>query len=65
MNGEIGKEWTSNELENYSLPQCESCLKGKITKRLVTEKGYKAKESLELLHSNLYGPINVKSRGGF
>ncbi|TYK16397.1 retrovirus-related pol polyprotein from transposon tnt 1-94 [Cucumis melo var. makuwa] len=38
---------------------------GKMTKRRFTGKGHKAKEPLELIHSDLCGPMNVKARGGF
>ena len=48
-----------------ALPVCESCLEGKMTKRPFSTKGYRAKESLELVHSDLCGPINVQARGGF
>ncbi|TYJ98809.1 gag/pol protein [Cucumis melo var. makuwa] len=54
-----------NELEDDSLPPCESCLEGKMTKRPFTRKGYRAKEPLELIHLDLCGPMNVKARGGF
>ncbi|KAL0561491.1 hypothetical protein IC582_001919 [Cucumis melo] len=54
-----------SELEENSLPVCESCLEGKMTKRPFTGKGHRAKEPLELVHSDLCGPMNVKARGGF
>ena len=54
-----------NELEDNSLPPCESCLEGKMTKRPFSGKGYRAKEPLELIHSDLYGPMNVKTQGGY
>ena len=44
---------------------CESCLEGKITKRPFSAKGYRAKERLELVHSNLCGPMTIHARGGF
>ena len=53
------------ELEDNSLPPCESCLEGKMTKRPFSEKGYRAKETLELVHTNLCGSMNVKARGGY
>ncbi|KAA0067441.1 gag/pol protein [Cucumis melo var. makuwa] len=62
---EIDKEWTSNELEDHSLPPCESYIEGKMTKRPFIGKGYRAKEPLELIHSDLCGPMNVKARGDF
>ncbi|TYJ96910.1 gag/pol protein [Cucumis melo var. makuwa] len=54
-----------SELEENYLPVCESCLEGKMTKRPFTGKGHRAKEPLELVHSDLCGPMNVKARGGF
>ncbi|KAA0052796.1 gag/pol protein [Cucumis melo var. makuwa] len=54
-----------NKLEDDSLPPCESCLEGKMTKKPFIGKGYRAKEPLELIHSDLCGPMNVKARGGF
>ena len=52
-------------LEVEALPVCESCLEGKMTKRPFTDKGYRAKEPLELVHSDLCGPMTVRARGGF
>ena len=54
-----------NKLEDNSLPPCESCLEGKMTKRSFTGKGLRAKEPLELVHSDLCGPMNVRARGGY
>ncbi|KAK0594600.1 hypothetical protein LWI29_001701 [Acer saccharum] len=39
--------------------------KGKMTKRPFTGKGLRAKEPLELIHSDVCGPMNVKARGGY
>lgn len=36
-----------------------------MTKRLFSAKGNRANESLELVHSDLCGQINVQARGGF
>ncbi|KAA0065400.1 gag/pol protein [Cucumis melo var. makuwa] len=63
--GRLIKNGLLNKLEDDSLPSCESCHEGKMTKRPFTEKGYRAKEPLELIHSDLCGPMNVKARGGF
>ncbi|KAA0040410.1 gag/pol protein [Cucumis melo var. makuwa] len=63
--GRLVKNGLLNKLEDDSLPSCESCLEGKMTKRPFTGKGYRAKEPLELIHSNLCGSMNVKARGGF
>ncbi|TYJ97931.1 gag/pol protein [Cucumis melo var. makuwa] len=37
----------------------------KNDKETFNEKGYRAKEPLELIHSDLCSPMNVKARGGF
>ncbi|KAG6492736.1 hypothetical protein ZIOFF_047701 [Zingiber officinale] len=50
-------------VENF--PTCESCLEGKMTKRPFKAKGYRAKEVLELVHSNLCGSMTIQARGGF
>ncbi|KAA0060399.1 gag/pol protein [Cucumis melo var. makuwa] len=63
--GRLVKNGLLNKLEDDSLPPCESCLEGKMTKRPFTGKGYRAKEPLKLIHSDLCGPMNVKARGGF
>ena len=36
-----------------------------MTKRPFSEKGFRAKETLELVHTDLCGPMNVKARGGY
>ena len=36
-----------------------------MTKRPFIGKYYRAKKPLELIHSDLCGPLNVKARGGF
>ena len=46
-------------LELEALPICESCLEGKMTRRPFTAKGYRAKEQLELVHSDLCGPMTI------
>ena len=49
-------------LKEIHLPQCESCLEGKMTKRSFRAKGAKAEDLLEIMHINIYGPVNVKAR---
>ncbi|KAA0043514.1 gag/pol protein [Cucumis melo var. makuwa] len=65
QNKRLVKNGLLNELEDDSLPPCQFCLEGKMTKRSFTGKGYRAKEPLELVHSDLCGSMNVKARGGF
>jgi hypothetical protein len=42
-----------------------SCLEGKLTKRQFSAKGYRAKDLLDLMHTNVCGPISVQARGGY
>ena len=44
---------------------CEPCLLGKMTKLPFKGKGQCATEILELIHSDVYGPMSVTARGGF
>ena len=43
---------------------CESCLEGKMTKRPFKAKGYHATKPLELVHTDVDGPMRVQARGG-
>ncbi|KAA0025340.1 gag/pol protein [Cucumis melo var. makuwa] len=63
--GRLVKSGLLNQLEDNSLPPCDSCLEGKMTKRSFTGNGLRAKTPLELVHSDLCGPMNVKARGGY
>ena len=36
-----------------------------MTKRPFSAKGTRAKEPLQLIHSDVYGPLNVQARGGY
>ena len=47
------------------LPTCESYLEGKMTKMHFLGKGDSVKEVLELVHSDVYGPMNIQARGGY
>ena len=51
--------------DRKSIEQCESCLHGKMTKLPFTGKGERSTECLELIHSDVYGPMNVQAIGGF
>ena len=53
------------ELRVGFLHVCESCLEGKMTKRSFSAKGERAKEPLELVHTDVCGPLNVQARGGY
>ena len=61
----LTKDGPLRELRVGSLPVCESCLEGKMTKRPFSGKGERAKEPLQLVHSDVCGPLNVQARGGY
>ena len=44
---------------------CMSYLEEKMTKKLFSAKGCRSKDVLELIHTDVYGPLNVRARGGF
>ena len=48
-----------------SLPTCESCLVGKMTKSPFKGKGERASDILGLVHTDVCGPMNTNARGGF
>lgn len=47
------------------MPTCEFCLEGKMTRRPFSAKGARVTDCLELIHSDVCGPINVQERGGY
>ena len=48
-----------------SLPTCESCLLGKMTKSPFKKKDEKASDVLGLIHTDVCGPMNISVRGGY
>ena len=54
-----------SQLDVNALPVCEPCLEGKMTMRPFKSKGYRAKEVLDLVHTDLCGPISTSARGGY
>ena len=44
---------------------CESYLEGKMTKRHFNSKGRRAQDLLELIHSDVCGPMSIQARGGY
>ena len=55
-------------LENLVLEPmsvCESFIKGKMAKRLFPPKGNRSSELLELVHTDVCGPINIRAHGGY
>ncbi|KAK4381331.1 Retrovirus-related Pol polyprotein from transposon RE2 [Sesamum angolense] len=52
-----------NNLDN--LPACESCLKGKMTKKPFVGQSKLANGLFDLIHTDVCGPLNTQARGGF
>ena len=48
-----------------SLTTCESCVLGKMTKSPFTEKGKRASDMLDLIHTDVCGPMSTCARGGY
>ena len=44
---------------------CESCLEGKMTKRPFPAKGKMTSALLELVHTDVCRPINIRAMGGY
>ena len=59
------KDGPLRDLSVGSLPVCESCLEGKMTNRPFSAKGTRAKEPLQLVHSDVCGLVSVQVRGGY
>ncbi|KAK4404406.1 Retrovirus-related Pol polyprotein from transposon TNT 1-94 [Sesamum angolense] len=56
----------SLEIDNLdNLPACESCLKGKMTKKPFVGQSKLANGLLDLIHTDVCGPLNTQARGGF
>ena len=57
--GDLG----SFDYESHDI--CESCLKGKMSKSPFNKKGERAIETLELIQSDVCGPMSIQARGGY
>ncbi|KAL0303304.1 UNVERIFIED_CONTAM: hypothetical protein Sradi_6198500 [Sesamum radiatum] len=56
----------SLEIDNLNhLPTCESCLKGKMTKKPFVGQSAIANGLLDLVHTDVCGPLSIPARGGF
>ena len=62
---EFVKDGPLRKLNVGTLPVCESCLEGKMTKRPFSAKDERSKEPLQLVHSDVCGPLSVQARGGY
>ena len=61
----LAKEGLIDSFNSDSLDTCEACLKGKMAKVPFPGKGQRAKELLELIHTDVYGSMSHPARGGF
>ena len=48
-----------------SLDACEPCLMGKMTKTPFSETMERATDLLEIIHTDVYGPMSVEAPGGY
>ncbi|KAL0439523.1 UNVERIFIED_CONTAM: hypothetical protein Slati_2435300 [Sesamum latifolium] len=56
----------SLEIDNLDhLPICDSCLKGKMTKKPFVGQSAIANGLLDLVHTDVCGPLSIPARGGF
>src|SRR3954462_6048010 len=51
-------------LDYESLGTCEPCLMGKMTKTPFSRTMERATDLLEIIHTDVCGPMNVEARGG-
>ena len=59
------KDGLLEPLEFDEFPVCESCLEGKMTKQPFNAKGRRAQELLELIHTDMCGPMLTQVKGGY
>ena len=59
------KDGILDKLVLEPMPVCESCIEGKMTKRPFLPKGNRSSELLELVHTYVCGPINIRAHGGY
>ena len=52
-------------LDYESLDACEPCLMGKMTKTPFSRTMERATDLLEIIHTNVCGPMSVDARGGY
>ena len=54
-----------DSLDYESLDACEPCLMGKMTKTPFSGTMERAADLLEIIHTDVCGPISVEARGGY
>ena len=52
------------KLQEGNLPACESCVRRKLTQRPFPKESFRKTEMLDLVHTDLSGPMCTESMGG-
>ena len=61
----LHKDGLLDSFEFDSFENCESCLLGKMTKAPFSKVGERSNDLLELIHSDVCGPMSIEARGGY
>ena len=61
----LHKDGLLEPFDYESYPTCESCLMGKMTKSPFSEHGKRVAKLLELVHTDVCGPMTTHARGGY
>ena len=59
------KDGYLDPLDYESYATCEPCLRGKLTNSLFSGTGERATQLLELIHSDVCGPMSTHAIGGY
>ena len=62
---ELHKDGLLDSFDFESFETCESCLLGKMTKTPFSKQGERVSDLLELIHSDVCGPMSKEARGDF
>jgi hypothetical protein len=57
--------WTLKSLDYESFETCEPCLMGKMTKTPFSGTMEQATDLLEIIHTDVCGPMSVEARDGY
>ena len=60
----LHKDGILESLDYESFDTCESCLMGKMTKTLFSRTMERATDLLEIIHTDVCGPMRIEARGG-
>src|SRR3954468_5525189 len=62
---ELHADGLLESLDYESLDACEPCLMGKVTKTPFSRTMERATDLLEIMHTDVCGPMSVEARGGY